>query len=135
MDDEGIAAVIETCPSLLTHEAVDVLGAFKAFTEDAAPSLAKVGVSVPVPVAVAVEMKMEMEMEMEEAEEAGERGEGTADQVCAWGALSDEAKDAAMRAAVDFAGRVAEPCLRRARVMKDKKEMMKKKESSSTNPR
>ena len=131
MDDEGIAAVIETCPSLLTHEAVDVLGAFKAFTEDAAPSLAKVGVSVPVPVPVAVEMKLEME----EPEEAGERGEGTADQVCAWGALSDEAKDAAMRAAVDFAGRVAEPCLRRARVMKDKKEMMKKKESSSTNPR
>lgn len=33
LDDEGVAAVIEVCPSLLTHRAADVTGAFQDFRD------------------------------------------------------------------------------------------------------
>lgn len=90
LDDEGVAAVIETCPSLLAHAAVDVADAFGEFEDVAVSHLEKVGVTVA----------------------GGDDEDGS----CAWRHLSDDAKEAAMRAAVDYAGRVAEPYLRRARI-------------------
>ena len=39
---------------------------------------------------------------------------------CCWESLGDDAKAAARRASVDYAGRVAEPSLRRARVRRER---------------
>ena len=93
LDDEGVAAVIETCPSLLTHRASDVAGAFEDFAEDATPRLEKFGVDAAAAAAVAAA-----------AAAAGGGGDVDNDNDgCAWRYLSDEAQEAAMRAAVDYA--------------------------------
>ena len=116
LDDEGVAAVIETCPILLTHRASDVAGAFEDFAEDAMPRLEKFGVDAAAAAAAAAPA----------AACPGSGGGGECDDDekndgCAWRHMSDEAREAAMRAAVDYAGRVAEPYLRRASVMREKR--------------
>lgn len=91
--------MIETCPGLLSHEACDVAGAFQEFTADVGPRLEQVGFAVP--------------SEMSE-------GEGFK---CAWDRLGEDAREVAMRAAVDYSGRVVEPYLRRVRVQKEKEKV------------
>ena len=100
MGDEGVAAAIEVCRSLLEAPAEDVAGAFEGFRDDCWEKVRGAGGSA---------LSHSLDTGLGGAIGRMTEGEG-----------KDEAKEVGMRHAVDYAGRVAEPYLKRAKVEREK---------------
>ena len=103
LGDEGVAAAIEVCPSLLEAPAEDVAGAFEGFRDDCWEKVRDAG-------GAALSHSLDILV----------TGPGGAIGRMAEGEGKDEAKEVGMRHAVDYAGRVAEPYLKRAKVEREK---------------
>lgn len=102
LGDEGVAAAIEVCPSLLEAPAEDVAGAFEGFRDDCWEKVRDAGGAA---------------LSLDSLDISGPGG---AIGRMAEGEGKDEAKEVGMRHAVDYAGRVAEPYLKRAKVEREK---------------
>ena len=118
LNDEGVAAVVETCPSILTHDGDDVAAAAEMMWTDAGgaggtpwveafgtrETAAKwrEGAVGGIESRCRVQLSVMDAFEEEEEEDDGER------------------KASLMRHVVDFSGRVLEPALRRVDVRKEK---------------
>ena len=103
LGEEGVAAAIEVCPSLLEAPAEDVAGAFEGFRDDCWEKVRDAGGSA-----------------LSHSLDILDTGPGGAIGRMAEGEGKDEAKEVGMRHAVDYAGRVAEPYLKRAKVEREK---------------
>ena len=111
LDEQGVASVAEMCPSMLRHEAEDVRGAFEGYRGEIAEKLEGVkGWSAALLAAV------------DEGTKGGGAAKGRTCPLTVWESLGEEAKEAATRASIDYAGRVVEPHLRRERVRREKAE-------------
>ena len=111
LDEQGVASVAEMCPSMLRHEAEDVRGAFEGYRGEIAEKLEGVkGWSAALLAAV------------DEGTKGGGAARGRTCPLTVWESLGEEAKEAATRASIDYAGRVVEPHLRRERVRREKAE-------------
>ena len=102
MGEEGVAAAIEVCPTLLEAPAEDVAGAFEGFRDDCWEKVRDAGGAA---------------LSLDSLDISGPGG---AIGRMAEGEGKDEAKEVGMRHAVDYAGRVAEPYLKRAKVEREK---------------
>ena len=105
LNDEGVAAVVETCPSMLTHDGDDVAAAAEMMWTDAGGAGGTPWVEAFGTRETAAKWREGAVMdafEEEEEEDGGER------------------KASLMRHVVDFSGRVLEPALRRVDVRKEK---------------
>jgi len=103
LGEEGVAAAIEVCPSLLEAPAEDVAGAFEGFRDDCWEKVRDAGGSA-----------LSHSLDILDTGPGGAIGRMTE------GEGKDEAKEVGMRHAVDYAGRVAEPYLKRAKVEREK---------------
>lgn len=111
LDEQGVASVAEMCPSMLRHEAEDVRGAFEGYRGEIAEKLEGVkGWSAALLAAV------------DGGTKRGGAARGRTCPLTVWESLGEEAKAAATRASIDYAGRVVEPHLRRERVRREKAE-------------
>lgn len=117
LGDEGVAAAIEVCPALLEAPAEDVVGAFEGFRDDVGEKLASVGGA-----------SFRLALDRHDSC-VGPSGAGCVGPSASRGGLIGEmadgdkkeaARETGMRHAVDYAGRVAEPYLRRAKVAREK---------------
>ena len=91
------------CPSLLEAPAEDVAGAFEGFRDDCWEKVRDAG-----------GMALSHSLDILDTGPGGAIGRMTE------GEGKDEAKEVGMRHAVDYAGRVAEPYLKRAKVEREK---------------
>jgi len=108
LGDEGVAAAIEVCPALLEAPAEDVAGAFEGFGDDVGENVADVG---------GASFRLALDRHSC-AGPSGARG-GVIGEMTD-GDKKEAARETGMRHAVDYAGRVAEPYLRRAKVAREK---------------
>ena len=109
--DEGVAAAIEVCPALLEAPAEDVAGAFEGFRDDLGEKLATLGGGA---------FRLALDRHDAGASCVGPSSRGGLIGEMADGDKKDAARETGMRHAVDYAGRVAEPYLRRAKVAREK---------------
>ena len=117
LDEQGVASVAEMCPSMLRHEAEDVRGAFEGYRGEIAEKLEGVkGWSAALLAAV------DEGVARREGTKRGGAASGRTCPLTVWESLGEEAKEAATRASIDYAGRVVEPHLRRERVRREKAE-------------
>ena len=129
LDEQGVASVIETCPSILTAHADDVADAFAGYKSELRGRLDGVkGWSSALLFALDDETEASEEFRFNEAnddEDDSERAfmkqpKKTSWRSC-WSSLGEDAREAATRASVDYAGRVVEPFLRRADVERQRR--------------
>ena len=128
LDEQGVASVIETCPSILTAHADDVADAFAGYKSELRGRLDGVkGWSSALLFALDDETEEieETENEANDDEDDSERAfmkrsKPTSWRSC-WSSLGEDAREAATRASVDYAGRVVEPFLRRADVERQRR--------------
>ena len=111
LGDEGVAAAIEVCPALLEAPAEDVAGAFEGFGDDVGENVADVG---------GASFRLALDRHDAGASCVGPSSRGGLIGEMADGDKKDAARETGMRHAVDYAGRVAEPYLRRAKVAREK---------------
>ena len=111
LGDEGVAAAIEVCPALLEAPAEDVAGAFEGFRDDVGEKLANVG---------GASFRLALDRHDAGAGCVGPSSVGGLIGEMTDGDKKEAARETGMRHAVDYAGRVAEPYLRRAKVAREK---------------
>lgn len=116
LGDEGVAAAIEVCPALLDAPAEDVAGAFEGFRDDVGEKLANVG---------GASFRLALDRHDSCVGPSGASCVGPSSVGGLIGEMADgdkkeAARETGMRHAVDYAGRVAEPYLRRAKVAREK---------------
>jgi hypothetical protein len=113
LDEQGVASVIETCPSILTAHRDDVADAFAGYKTELKTRLDGVkGWSSA--------LLFALDEETEETKET-EDGDAKTSWCSCWSSLGEDAREAATRASVDYAGRVVEPFLRRADVERQRR--------------
>jgi hypothetical protein len=113
LDEQGVASVIETCPSILTAHRDDVADAFAGYKTELKTRLDGVkGWSSA--------LLFALDEETEETKET-EDGDAKTSWCSCWSSLGEDAREAATRASVDYAGRVVEPFLRRADVERERR--------------
>ena len=131
LDEQGVASVIETCPSILTAHRDDVADAFAGYKTELKTRLDGVkGWSSAL--LFALDEEETSEKTRTKSSEINEKNADDDDECEAlierpskwcscWSSLGEDAREAATRASVDYAGRVVEPFLRRADVERERR--------------
>jgi hypothetical protein len=131
LDEQGVASVIETCPSILTAHRDDVADAFAGYKTELKTRLDGVkGWSSALLFALDEEETSEKtrtksseinEKNADDDDECEAFIERPSNWCSCWSSLGEDAREAATRASVDYAGRVVEPFLRRADVERERR--------------
>jgi hypothetical protein len=132
LDAQGVASLLETSPSMLTGHPDDVAASLEGFDREMREKVRGVPGWNGAPLASRVlrddarvpDARLGVGGETVSVDGTGTgTGSGERNQTwrSCWNAMGEDARATATRASVDYAGRVAEPYLRRARIERERK--------------